>query len=105
MTNALAQAIPPEELYPALEAHLFGPTKIRAFREDDEFRSFRYRFQQTTHVVKDFEQGCQATPSNDSLAWAFDVHPAVVTRALKHGYTVPDIHAKASMLVPAQQAG
>jgi hypothetical protein len=82
---------------------VFKPTKIRAFCEDDEFRSFPYHFQQITRVVKSSEEYCQPTPSNGSLARAFEVHPTVVTKALKHGYTVPNIHAKADMLSATEQ--
>jgi hypothetical protein len=78
MTNKPAPAIPLEELYPALEADVFGLTQIHASSEDDELRLFRSRFQQITHVVKFFEQHYQATPSNDSLARVFDVHSIVV---------------------------
>jgi hypothetical protein len=59
MANELTPAIPREEVYPGLEVHVSGPTKTRAFRQDDEFRSFRYRFQQITPVLKFFEQHCQ----------------------------------------------
>jgi hypothetical protein len=103
MTNELAPAIPLDQIYPALESNVFGPTKIRAFGEDHEFRSFPYRFQQITAVVKFSEEHCQATPSNGSRARAFEVHPTLVTRVLKHGYTVPDIHAKPGLLSPAEE--
>jgi hypothetical protein len=91
MTNELAPAIPLNQIYPALESNVFGPTKIPVVREDDEFRSFPYRFQQITCVVKLSKEYYQATPSNGSLARAFEVHPTIVTPSLKHGYTVPDI--------------
>jgi hypothetical protein len=42
MRDELAASIPPEEICVALEIHVFGPTKIRVFREDDELRSFPY---------------------------------------------------------------
>jgi hypothetical protein len=103
MTNELAPAIPLDQIYPKLESNVFGPTNIRAFREDDEFRSFPYRFQQITRVVKFSGEHCQTTPSNGSLARAFEIHPTIVTRVVKHGYTVPDIHAKAGLLSPAEE--
>jgi hypothetical protein len=103
MTNELAPAIPLNQIYPALECNVFGPTKIRWFRKDGEFRVFPYRFQQITRVVKFSEEHYQTTPSNGSLARAFEVHPTVVTRTLKHGYTLPDIHAKGSLLSPAEE--
>jgi hypothetical protein len=68
MTNELALAIPLEQIDSALESHVLGPVKIRAFRKDDEFCSFQYRFQQITRVVKFFEEHCQATPSSGCLA-------------------------------------
>jgi hypothetical protein len=71
MTNELAPAIPLDQIYPALESNVFGPTKIRAFCEDGEFRSFPYRFQQIIHVIKFSEEHYQITPSNGSLARAF----------------------------------
>jgi hypothetical protein len=98
MTNERAPAIPLDQIYPALESNAFGPTKIRAFREDDEFRSFPYRFQQITDVVKFSEGHYQTTLSNGSLARAFEPHPTSVTGALKHGYTVPNIHATVGLL-------
>jgi hypothetical protein len=82
---------------------VFEPTKIRAFRENDEVRSLPYRFQQITHGVKFAEEHYQTIPSNGSLARAFEVHPTVVTRALKHSYTVPDIHANGGLLSPADE--
>jgi hypothetical protein len=103
ITNELAPAIPLDQIYPAFESNAFGPTKIRAFREGDEFRSFPNRFQQITRIVEFSEEHSQTTPSDGSLARVFEVHPAVVTRALKHGYTVPDIHAKAGFLSPAEE--
>jgi hypothetical protein len=103
MTNELAPAIPLDQIYPPLESNVFGPTKIRAFREDDEFRSFSYHFQQITPVVKLSEEHYQTTPSNGSLARAFEVYLTVVTRSQKHGYTVPDIHAKVGLLSPAEE--
>jgi hypothetical protein len=103
MTNQLAPAIPLDQIYPALESNVFGPTNIRAFGQDDKFRSFPYRFQQITPVVKVSKEYYQTTPSNDSLTRAFEVHPTVVTRALKHGYTVQDIHTKAGLLSPAEE--
>jgi hypothetical protein len=81
---------------------VFGPTKIRASHEDDEFRSFPYRFQQITHVVKFSEEHYQTTPPNGCLVRAFEVHPTVVTQSLKHGYTVPETHAMADLLSPAE---
>jgi hypothetical protein len=62
-----------------------------------------YRFQLITLVVKFSEEHYQTTPSNDFLTRAFEVHLAIVTRALKHGYTVPDMHAKADLLSPAEE--
>jgi hypothetical protein len=103
MTSKLAPAIPLDQIYPALESNVFGPTKIRAFREDDEFRSFPSRLQQITSVVKFSEEHYQTTPSQGSLARSFEAHPTVVTQSLKHGYTLPDIHAKASLLSPAEE--
>jgi hypothetical protein len=85
MTNDLAPAIPLDQIYPVLEFNVFGPTKIRVFCDDDEFRYFPYRFQQTTRVVKFSEEHYQTIPLNGSLARAFEFHPIVVTRALKHG--------------------
>jgi hypothetical protein len=102
MTKGHAPAIPLEQIYPALESNVFETIKIHAFREDDEFRSFTYRFQQITRV-KFSEKNYQTTPSNGSLARAFEGHPTIVTRSLKHGYAVPDIHAKAGLLSPAEQ--
>jgi hypothetical protein len=103
MTNELAPAIALDQIYPALESNVFGPTKIRLFWEDGEFRSFPYRFQQITPVVKFSEDHYQTAPSNGSLARAFEVHSTVVRRALKHGYMVPDIYAKAGLLSPAEE--
>jgi hypothetical protein len=103
MTSELASEIPLDQIYPALESNVFGPTKIRAFHQDDEFRSFPYRFQQITRVVKFSEGHYQTTPSNGSLTRAFEVHPTVVTRAVKHHYTVPDIHAMVGLLSPAEE--
>jgi hypothetical protein len=103
MTNELAPAIPLDQIYPVLEFNVFGPTKIRAFRRDDRFRSFPCRFQQFTRVVKFSGEHYQTTPLNSSLTRAFEVHPTIVTRALKHGYTVPDIHAKAALPSPAEE--
>jgi hypothetical protein len=80
MANELAPAIPLDQIYRALESNVFGPTNIRASREDDEFRSFAYRFQQITRVVKFSEGHYQTTPSNGSLARAFEVRPTVVTK-------------------------
>jgi hypothetical protein len=79
MTNELAPAIPLDQIDPALESNVLGPTRIRAFREDDEFRSFPYHFQQITRVVKFSEEHYQTIPSNGSLARAFEVHSTVVT--------------------------
>jgi hypothetical protein len=79
MTNELAPGIPLEQIYPALEYNMFGPTKIREFCEDDEFRFFLYLFQQITRVVKFSKEHNQTIPSNGSLARAFEVHPTVVT--------------------------
>jgi hypothetical protein len=103
MTNELVPAIPLVQIYSALESNVFGPTKIRAFREDDEFRAFPYRFQQITRVVKLSEEHYQTTPSNRSLAQVFEVHPTVMRPALKHGYTVPDIRAKAGLPSRAEE--
>jgi hypothetical protein len=103
MTNEPAPAIPLDQISPTLESNVFAPTNIRAFREDDEFRSFPYRFQQITRVVKFSERHYQTTPSNGSLALAFEVHPTIMTRALKYGYTVPDIYAKAGLLCPTEE--
>jgi hypothetical protein len=103
MTNELAPAIPLDQSYPELESNVFGPTKIRAFAEDDEFHSFPHRFQQITRILKFFEEQYQTAPSNSSLARAFEVHPTVVTRALKHGHMVADEHAKACLLSPAEE--
>jgi hypothetical protein len=103
MTNELAPAIPVDQIYPTLESNVSRPRKVRAFREDDEFRSFPYSFRQITRVVKFSEWHYQTTPSNISLARAFEVQYTVVTRALKHSYTMPDIHAKARLLSPAEQ--
>jgi hypothetical protein len=102
ITNELAPAIPLDQIYPALESNVFRPTKIRALCKDGEFRSFPYRFQQITCVVKFSEEHYQTTSSNGSLARAFEVRPTIVTGALKHGYTVPDIHAKAGLLSSAE---
>jgi hypothetical protein len=79
MMNKLAPAISLGQIYPALEFNVFGATTIRAFREDDEFRSFSYHFQQITRIVKFSEEHDQTTPLNSSLARAFEVHPTVVT--------------------------
>jgi hypothetical protein len=79
MTNKPAPAIPLDQIYPALESNVFGPTKIRAFREDNKFRSFPDRFQQITGVIKFSEEHYPITPSNGSLARTFEVHPTVVT--------------------------
>jgi hypothetical protein len=103
MTNELAPAILLDQIDPTLESNVFGLIKIRAFRDDDEFRSFPYRFQQIKCVIKFSEEHYQTIPSNGSLARAFEVHPTVVTQALKHGYTVPDIYAKAALLSPAEE--
>jgi DNA-binding transcriptional regulator YhcF (GntR family) len=103
MTNELAPAIPLDQIYPALEFNVLGPTKIRPFCQNDEFRSFPYPFQQITSVVKFSEDHYQTIPSNRSLARLFEVHPTIVTRALKHGYTVPYIHAKAGLLPPIEE--
>jgi hypothetical protein len=103
MTSELAPAIRLDQIYPALESNVFGRIKIRAFCKDDEFRSFPYRFQQITCVVMFSKEHSQTTPSNGSLARAFEVRPTIVTRALKHSYTVPDIHAKAGLLSPAEE--
>jgi hypothetical protein len=79
MMNELAPAIPLDEIYPTLESNVFGPTKIRAFCEHDEFRYFPYRFQQITCVVKFSGEHYQTAPSNGSLARAVEFHPIVVT--------------------------
>jgi hypothetical protein len=103
MTNELTPAIPLDQIYPALKFNVFVPTKICWFCKDGEFRAFPYRFQQITRVIKFSEEHYQTTPSNGSLARAFEIFPTVVTRTLKHGYTVPDIHAKGSLLSPAEE--
>jgi hypothetical protein len=92
-----------EKMYPELESHVFGPIKIRPFGEDDKFRSFQYRLQQITHVVKFFEEYHQADPSNDSLTRAFDDNLTVPTPAPKHDYTVPNVQVKADLFVLAEE--
>jgi hypothetical protein len=92
-----------DQIYPVLESDVFIQIKIRAFGENDELHSFPYRFQRITRVVKFSKEQYQTTPSNGSLALAFEVHPTVVTRALKYGYRVPDMHAKAGLLSPAEE--
>jgi hypothetical protein len=75
VTNEVTLEIPLEKLDPAFEVHLFGLTKLHAFHADDKFRVFPCRLKQTTRLVKFFEQHYQATPSDSSLARAFNVHP------------------------------
>jgi hypothetical protein len=91
MANELAPAIPLDQIYPALKSNVFGPIKSRAFGDDDEYGSFPCLLQQITRVAKFSEEHYQTMPSEGSLARAFEVYPAVVTRAMKHGSTVPDI--------------
>jgi hypothetical protein len=102
ITNKLAPTIPLDQIYPALDQCVWTDKDSRV-PWDDEFRSFPYRFQQITRVVKFSEEHYQMILLNGSLTRAFEVHPTVVTRALKHGYAVPDIHAKAGLLSLAEE--
>jgi hypothetical protein len=88
-----------KKLHPAHEAHIFGVTKICAFHEDDEFRSFADRLQQIARGLKFFDEYYHATPPNGSIIRVLNLHTTGVTRALKHGYAVPYIHTKAGQLL------
>jgi hypothetical protein len=103
MTIELAPAIPLEQLHPALESHVFGLTKIRAFRADEGFLAFQYRFQQISRVIRFFAEYNQVTRCDSFLTRAFEVHPTVVTHALKHSSTVTNIQAKAGLLLSAEE--